>query len=1139
MLAGIARGARAVFIPLFLLAFGSASWAQIEVADDLLVDLDASDPSAGTDVWVNLAPETIGDFIVPPLVNDAAQTVGIPIKETIEGVQAVTFNSTGNQDLYQCENPAPDGLVGIDPTRSIEAWVYNPTIADEETILAWGWRGGPDGSNMSFNYGMNQFFGAIGHWGGAGPDLGWNNAGGAPSRGRWHHLVYTYDGATTRVYADGCVVDETNCETNSEALAPGLINTHTPANITLAAQLNDMTGTPNFGLRGTLSIAKVRIHDGVLTPEQIQNNFDIECETYCPPPGLCECDNCPTADQHFRGKATYTRQLTFDAVPPPTGFNVTQPAGATISQTGLLSYTVPTPAPASFNVRVECTNPQGTGAFTWTVTLVDAPPRGDIEVAGDLLVDLHPNHASAGSPVWLNAGTLADFGEVGDPLPALIGPESSPAVSFNEGTTDDAYQCFENAPDGVTGLDPTRSIEVWSYNPTVDVEETLVAWGWRGGPAGTNMSFNYGNHGTFGAVGHWDFPDLGWSPLGTFPVDAVWHHLVYTYDGTTTRVYADGLQSNFETLGPGIINTYSGSPITLAVQVINATGSLDFGVREGVLSLGRVRVHDGVLSPAQVFANFSAERDIYGTPEPPLEGPMILNAPADGVFCAGADTYSATILATGVPPPTLAVVQPAGATISEGGIIFYDIPDPPPPSFVVEVTATNPVDTVSAVWTVTRETLSGGIETAEDLLVNLDARDPTAGGDFWANPGSLDDFERMGNARLTTRQGIRAVSFNEDGRTDESYVSVDDAPAGIVGIDPTRTIEAWVWNGTIADEETILAWGHRGGVDGENMSFNYGTNGAFGAIGHWGGAGPDLGWGMVPAAGTWHHLAYTYDGTMTRVFADGVQTSSELLGPGVINTFSPTKIVLARQIEVDGVTLTPGLQGSLAIARVRIHDGVLSPCQILNNYQVESPEFTAPPCPQPGNPDFADTHCTGLQVMETGNPIGNTHIATATGEDDSGDGIVFTFTATDGVDTVIVGPTTQNLAGFTLRTGGPWTFSVTVDDRVECDDQATDATCTPGGGGGGFRRGDADDSGAVNLTDAIRVLNVLFLGIGTIVCSDAADADDSGQVNLTDAIRILNVLFLGIGTIEPPGPDSCGPDPTEDTLADCQYGAAC
>ncbi len=94
---------------------------------------------------------------------------------------------------------------------------------------------------------------------------------------------------------------------------------------------------------------------------------------------------------------------------------------------------------------------------------------------------------------------------------------------------------------------------------------------------------------------------------------------------------------------------------------------------------------------------------------------------------------------------------------------------------------------------------------------------------------------------------------------------------------------------------------------------------------------------------------------------------------------------------------------------------------------------------------------------------------------------------------------------------------------------------TPAGGGGGtlFHRGDSDGSGSIQLTDAVRILNFLFLGTGAIPCEDAADVDDGGSHALTDAVRILNFLFLGTGVIPSPGPqEPCGPDPTADAL-DC------
>ena len=81
-------------------------------------------------------------------------------------------------------------------------------------------------------------------------------------------------------------------------------------------------------------------------------------------------------------------------------------------------------------------------------------------------------------------------------------------------------------------------------------------------------------------------------------------------------------------------------------------------------------------------------------------------------------------------------------------------------------------------------------------------------------------------------------------------------------------------------------------------------------------------------------------------------------------------------------------------------------------------------------------------------------------------------------------------------------------------------TTSGGGGGGGtnFVRGDADASGAINITDGIFVLNFLFLGGPNPPCEDAADADDSSAINITDGIYILNFLFLG-------GPDPAAPHP--------------
>ena len=80
-----------------------------------------------------------------------------------------------------------------------------------------------------------------------------------------------------------------------------------------------------------------------------------------------------------------------------------------------------------------------------------------------------------------------------------------------------------------------------------------------------------------------------------------------------------------------------------------------------------------------------------------------------------------------------------------------------------------------------------------------------------------------------------------------------------------------------------------------------------------------------------------------------------------------------------------------------------------------------------------------------------------------------------------------------------------------------------------FLRGDVTGEEALNVTDAIVILNWLFLGGTAPVCEDAADVDDTGDANITDAIYLLNHLFLGGPPLAPPYP-SPGLDTTPDDL---------
>jgi len=297
------------------------------------------------------------------------------------------------------------------------------------------------------------------------------------------------------------------------------------------------------------------------------------------------------------------------------------------------------------------------------------------------------------------------------------------------------------------------------------------------------------------------------------------------------------------------------------------------------------------------------------------------------------------------------------------------------------------------------------IETAGTVFVNVDAATFSTGATTWANAGSYGLFETVGAPQKISIAGTPTVLF--DG-IDDAFVGREPAPDGLVGENPTRTIEAWVFNPSIASEETVVSWGKRGGGNGTNMAFNYGNHGMFGAVGHWGGDQHDVGWidngpawtAGAPDANKWHHLVYTYDGETTRLYSDGELWNEEatLAEWGGLNTHSDTAIAIASQWEGNGVDLTGGLKGSLGIGRLRIHDGVLQDAQILANYNAEKASFSnpaPPPAPVPESLKKGPIHRYSFSNAASPNATGGVLIDSVGGKNGVvvGDGSSFTGTA--------------------------------------------------------------------------------------------------------------------------------------------------
>lgn len=111
--------------------------------------------------------------------------------------------------------------------------------------------------------------------------------------------------------------------------------------------------------------------------------------------------------------------------------------------------------------------------------------------------------------------------------------------------------------------------------------------------------------------------------------------------------------------------------------------------------------------------------------------------------------------------------------------------------------------------------------------------------------------------------------------------------------------------------------------------------------------------------------------------------------------------------------------------------------------------------------------------------------------------------------------------------GGISYAAVTVDSAL---------TLTPYEGSQ-FIRGDVDQNGSLDLADGIGVLQFLFLNTAT-TCYSSLDADDTGNVSISDAVRVLCAVFCP-GAPAPAGPyPGCGVDSTDDD-GTCEEYSGC
>ena len=141
----------------------------------------------------------------------------------------------------------------------------------------------------------------------------------------------------------------------------------------------------------------------------------------------------------------------------------------------------------------------------------------------------------------------------------------------------------------------------------------------------------------------------------------------------------------------------------------------------------------------------------------------------------------------------------------------------------------------------------------------------------WSNTGSLGgSFGYDGTTpTVGTVGGKKAVSFDYGDRMKSSFT----APAAITGTHE-YTIAIWAYNPTVEDYEYLISLANYNGYDGTTTTLCFASSTTWGATDHY---NLYMGFdGGVPSANAWHHICSTFDGTVEKVYVDGVLNAQRI-----------------------------------------------------------------------------------------------------------------------------------------------------------------------------------------------------------------------------------------------------------------------
>ncbi|MGH7989638.1 MAG: LamG-like jellyroll fold domain-containing protein, partial [Limisphaerales bacterium] len=240
-------------------------------------------------------------------------------------------------------------------------------------------------------------------------------------------------------------------------------------------------------------------------------------------------------------------------------------------------------------------------------TTAPPSPFAAVHWEGDLIANLQSGDLSTNSRTWFNqtsnSNSVGNFSTVGggnlNVTNLTWNSQTIKALFINE-NVENAVQSALLAPSEIIGNNPV-SVEAWIYATAVNEQNSCaIGYGIQGGSPSPeeDREFNYSVTGSGGGVsGDFGSYDTQWS---TTPAPGAWHYLAWTYDGSTVRLYLDGVLN--------AVNSPN-TPLQTPSTVVGVGAGLSSGPNLAVDSfqgyIAAARVESGVLTPTDIATNYA------------------------------------------------------------------------------------------------------------------------------------------------------------------------------------------------------------------------------------------------------------------------------------------------------------------------------------------------------------------------------------------------------------------------------------------------------------------------------------------------------------------------------------------------------